>query len=62
MILIQLLHGLVDTPFYKNDLAYLFWTLLAMMWILRDQENVFMGKAFKVKRFKAGGQSMITYL
>ncbi len=54
MILIQLLHGLVDTPFYKNDLAYLFWTLLAMMWILRDQKNVFMGKVVEGQKLGRG--------
>jgi putative inorganic carbon (HCO3(-)) transporter len=25
-----LVHGLVDTPYWKNDLSYLFWVILAL--------------------------------
>ena len=28
-------HGLVDVPYFKNDLACLFWILIAMSAILR---------------------------
>lgn len=32
-----LIHGLVDVPYFKNDLAILFWTLIALA--LYDQKN-----------------------
>jgi hypothetical protein len=30
MLVMTLVHGLFDTPFFKNDLAYLWWLMLAM--------------------------------
>jgi O-antigen ligase len=30
MLVVILVHGLFDTPFFKNDLAYLWWLVLAM--------------------------------
>ena len=34
-----LVHGLVDTPYWKNDLAILFWVILAFGIILSQNEN-----------------------
>lgn len=31
MLVVMLTHGLFDTPFFKNDLAYLWWLVLAML-------------------------------
>lgn len=31
MLVVMLTHGLFDTPFFKNDLAYLWWWVLAML-------------------------------
>ena len=29
-----IIHGLVDVPYFKNDLAVMFWALLAIMGII----------------------------
>ena len=34
-----LVHGLVDVPYFKNDLAFLFWTIYAIPFILPENEN-----------------------
>jgi hypothetical protein len=31
-----LVHGLVDTPYFKNDLAMMFWLILIIPWLLPD--------------------------
>jgi len=33
-LVIFLVHGLVDVPYFKNDLAFLFWILAAIIWSL----------------------------
>ncbi|MDP2624933.1 MAG: O-antigen ligase family protein [Candidatus Peregrinibacteria bacterium] len=33
MLVVILTHGLFDTPFWKNDLAYLWWFVLAMIFV-----------------------------
>lgn len=33
LLLVILLHGLVDTPFFKNDLALIFWLVIAVIFI-----------------------------
>ena len=37
-ILVILIHGLVDTPYFKNDLSILFWGLVAFMIILNKED------------------------
>jgi hypothetical protein len=32
-------HGLVDVPYFKNDLACLFWVLIALLSLLRLQQK-----------------------
>ncbi|HEX9503907.1 MAG TPA: hypothetical protein VF974_06345, partial [Patescibacteria group bacterium] len=32
-ILIMLIHGLVDAPYFKNDLALLFWFMIAIFYL-----------------------------
>ena len=34
-----LIHGLFDTPFWKNDLAMIFWLLIACIFILQQHAN-----------------------
>jgi len=36
MLLIVLIHGLFDTPFFKNDLALLFWVIIGSIYVCRD--------------------------
>ena len=33
-----LIHGLVDTPYWKNDLAIIFWIVIGLMKIIQDSE------------------------
>ena len=35
-----LLHGLVDTPYFKNDLAIVFWLVLAGMWKMGENSKL----------------------
>lgn len=37
-MLVILIHGLVDTPYFKNDLSILFWGLIAFMIILNKED------------------------
>lgn len=41
-MIVLLVHGLVDTPYFKNDLSVLFWVLIAIVVFLnfRDQKNL----------------------
>ncbi len=39
LLLIVLLHGLVDTPFFKNDLSLLFWTIVATVLFPASQKK-----------------------
>lgn len=32
-------HGLVDIPYFKNDLALIFWLLLGLSWFVTPQDN-----------------------
>jgi O-antigen ligase len=34
-----LLHGLVDTPYFRNDLAYAFWAMAALILIVTDKKS-----------------------
>ena len=34
-----LVHGLVDVPYFKNDLAVLFWLLIGMMIVVSKTQN-----------------------
>jgi hypothetical protein len=37
-------HGLVDVPYFKNDLSILFWFLVAVMIVLKKgQKNIIVG-------------------
>jgi O-antigen ligase len=38
-MLVILIYGLVDTPYFKNDLAILFWVIVALMMGIRNLEN-----------------------
>ncbi|MBL7054066.1 O-antigen ligase family protein [Patescibacteria group bacterium] len=38
-MLVVLVHGLVDTPYFKNDLAVLFWFLIALVIFLKQSLN-----------------------
>jgi len=38
-MMVIVVHGLVDAPYFKNDLAVLFWVLVAMMGIISPQIN-----------------------
>jgi O-antigen ligase len=38
-LVVVIIHGLVDVPYFKNDLAPMFWIFLAMMGILNIQHN-----------------------
>lgn len=38
--LIQILgHGLIDTPYFKNDASYLFWLLIAILLVLKNSNK-----------------------
>lgn len=39
-LLIILIHGILDTPFFKNDLALLFWLILAGILLPLDDESI----------------------
>ncbi len=34
VMMVIIVHGLVDVPYFKNDLSVFFWLLLGMMWII----------------------------
>lgn len=34
-----LVHGLVDVPYFKNDLAFLFWTIAALIILQKEKHN-----------------------
>ena len=36
-----LVHGIVDTPYFKNDLSLLFWIVLGMMVVLENERVLF---------------------
>lgn len=38
-MLVILIHGMVDVPYFKNDLAALFWTIVSLLAILRVQDK-----------------------
>jgi hypothetical protein len=38
-MLVIVIHGLVDVPYFKNDLASLFWIIIALLAILRVRDN-----------------------
>jgi O-antigen ligase len=38
-MVVILVHGIVDVPYFKNDLAILFWVLVAMMSLVRMETN-----------------------
>ena len=38
-MIIILVHGLVDVPYFKNDLSFLFWIIIAMPFILPKSEK-----------------------
>ncbi len=39
-IIVIVIHGLVDVPYFKNDLAVMFWLLLAMMGIINLKNKI----------------------
>ena len=38
-IIVIVVHGLVDVPYFKNDLAVMFWLFLAMVSIIKLEEK-----------------------
>lgn len=38
-MIVIIIHGLVDVPYFKNDLAILFWLLVAMMSLVKDANS-----------------------
>lgn len=38
-IVVILIHGLVDVPYFKNDLAVLFWLVLALIFISKEKND-----------------------
>ncbi|NTV41380.1 MAG: O-antigen ligase family protein [Candidatus Moranbacteria bacterium] len=40
-LLYTLIHGLVDTPFWKNDLSFLFWFFIAFFLLIKQKEKDF---------------------
>jgi hypothetical protein len=32
LLVVVVVHGMVDVPYFKNDLAMLFWTLAFLYW------------------------------
>jgi putative inorganic carbon (HCO3(-)) transporter len=42
-----IVHGLVDTPYFKNDLAILFWLALAIIWSLNTTRTIDCGSQQK---------------
>jgi len=36
-MLVILIHGLVDVPYFKNDLAAMFWLFIAMLGVVKKQ-------------------------
>ena len=32
VLVAMVVHGLVDVPFFKNDLSFQFWALLGILW------------------------------
>jgi putative inorganic carbon (HCO3(-)) transporter len=45
IMLYILIHGLVDTPYWKNDLAIIFWIIIGLMQVI--QNSNFQNKLFK---------------
>lgn len=39
LLLIELVHGFLDTPFFKNDLALLFWLIVALIILPTNEEQ-----------------------
>ncbi|MBU1870927.1 O-antigen ligase family protein [Patescibacteria group bacterium] len=39
-MIVIVVHGLVDVPYFKNDLAILFWLLIAMMGVINFEKQV----------------------
>jgi O-antigen ligase len=39
MLVTLVVHGLVDVPYFKNDLAFLFWILIASIFIAYAHTN-----------------------
>lgn len=49
-IIVIIIHGMVDVPYFKNDLAILFWILIALLGILKinqEQKKQFNNEAIK---------------
>ncbi len=38
LLLVALLHGFFDTPFFKNDLSLLFWMIIALMFAVKEEK------------------------
>ncbi len=52
MLLVMLIHGLVDTYLFKNDLAYLFWLVVALCLLPRNNLKE-AGKKVRISRKRA---------
>ncbi|MBP9751795.1 MAG: O-antigen ligase family protein [Candidatus Moranbacteria bacterium] len=39
LLVVFLVHGLVDTPYFRNDLAYAFWAIVAFILIATDKKS-----------------------
>jgi hypothetical protein len=37
-MVVMIVHGMVDVPYFKNDLAVMFWVLIALMGIVKINE------------------------
>ncbi|HCM68209.1 MAG: hypothetical protein A2898_03155 [Candidatus Kerfeldbacteria bacterium RIFCSPLOWO2_01_FULL_48_11] len=43
-MVVLVVHGFFDTPYFKNDLAVIFWTLVALMVILKKESHIDYGR------------------
>lgn len=49
-MVVIIVHGIVDVPYFKNDLAVIFWLLIAMMGMMNLSEARFGNLAFKERK------------
>ena len=38
-LIYTIIHGLIDTPYFKNDLAIVFWLALAAIWASQPKQK-----------------------